>query len=216
MNMTTGTETMTATGTGDPPPAQARDRIAVAAGLALLVAGLLLVTIVLPAEYGLDPLGTGARLGLTEIGAAEKQAAAFAASLANDPASARAGVVPQERAFNQESVEFKVGPDGWMEYKYRLDKGEALLYSWKATSPVEFEFHAEPDGAPRGYAETYEKQTASSQATGTLTAPFSGIHGWYWKNRTGQDVTITLNTAGFYNLAHEFREGADIKNKSFD
>ena len=60
-----------------------------------------------------------------------------------------------------------------MEYKYRLDKGEALLYSWKATGPVNVEFHAEPDGAPRGYAQTYEKSDATAQASGTLTAPFS-------------------------------------------
>jgi hypothetical protein len=197
-------------------PTQARDKIAVAAGAALLVAGLLLVTVVLPAEYGLDPLGTGARLGLMEISATEQKAAAFAASLANDPASARAGVVPQDQEFHRETVDFKVGPDGWMEYKYRLDKGEALLYSWKATSPVEYEFHAEPDGAPAGYAESYEKVPSSTQALGTLTAPFSGIHGWYWKNRSRQEVTITLSTAGFYNLSHEFREGAGVKNKTFD
>ena len=56
-----------------------------------------------------------------------------------------------------------------MEYKYRLDKGEALLYAWKATAPVNYELHAEPDGAPRGYAQTYEKGEAASQASGTLT-----------------------------------------------
>jgi hypothetical protein len=37
------------------PLIEARDKIAVAAGAALLVAGLVLVTFVLPAEYGLDP-----------------------------------------------------------------------------------------------------------------------------------------------------------------
>ena len=33
--------------------------------IALTVAGAILVTVVLPAEYGVDPLGTGRRLGLT-------------------------------------------------------------------------------------------------------------------------------------------------------
>lgn len=196
-------------------PTQAKDKIAVAAGAALLVAGLLLVTVVLPAEYGLDPLGTGARLGLMEISGTEQKAAEFAASLANDPASARAGVVPQNQQFHQETVDFKVGPDGWMEYKYRLDKGEALLYSWKATGPVNVEFHAEPDGAPRGYAQTYEKTDRQTMASGTLTAPFAGIHGWYWENTTDQPVTVTLTSAGYYNLSHEFRTGAPTKNKTF-
>src|SRR5262249_48186066 len=40
---------------------EARQKIAVAAGAALLGAGLILVMFVLPAEYGVDPLGTGAR-----------------------------------------------------------------------------------------------------------------------------------------------------------
>ena len=58
-------------------------------------------------------------------------------------------------------MEFAIGPREGMEYRYRLDKGEALLYSWKATAPVNVEFHAEPDGAPRGYAQTYEKADAT-------------------------------------------------------
>ena len=101
-----------------------------------------------------------------------------------------------------------------MEYKYRLEKGEALLYSWKATGPVNYELHAEPDGAPRGYAETYEKGR-NGQASGTLTAPFPGIHGWFWENAGDQEVTVTLRSAGFYNMSHEFRDGAPVKNKMF-
>jgi hypothetical protein len=112
-------------------------------------------------------------------------------------------------------VDFKLAPHEGMEYKYRLDKGEALLYSWNASGPVNYEFHAEPDGAPAGYAQTYEKKSAQLQATGTLTAPFPGIHGWYWENTTDKEVTVTLKSAGFYNLAHEFRNGQPTKNKMF-
>ncbi|MGH7340520.1 MAG: hypothetical protein ACREKH_08530, partial [Candidatus Rokuibacteriota bacterium] len=72
----------------------------------------------------------------------------------------------------------------------------------------------EPDGAPRGYAQTYEKAQAS-QASGTLTAPFSGIHGWYWENLSDRAITVTLTTAGYYNMSHEFRTGAPVKNKMF-
>ena len=76
-------------------------------------------------------------------------------------------------------------------------------------------FHAEPDGAPAGYAQTYEKKSAQLQASGTLTAPFPGIHGWYWENTTDKEVTVTLKGAGFYNLSHEFRNGQPTKNKTF-
>ena len=193
----------------------ARQRLAAAAGAALLVAGLVLVMFVLPAEYGVDPLGIGARVGLVELGAVGKQVDALNQSAAAAGAGQATLIVPQERGFKSESVEFKVGPREGMEYKYRLDKGEALLFSWKTTGPVAFEFHAEPDGAPRGYAQTYEKGDGKSEASGTLTAPFPGIHGWYWENKTDKEITVTLTSAGFYNMAHEFRTGQPVKNKMF-
>ncbi|OFW17072.1 MAG: hypothetical protein A3F70_17360 [Acidobacteria bacterium RIFCSPLOWO2_12_FULL_67_14] len=192
---------------------ESRQRLAAAAGAALLVAGLVLVMFVLPAEFGVDPLGTGARAGLLELGATGQQVAALEQAAAGAGGQA-AIVAPQDRAFNTETVEFTVGPRQSLEYKYRLDKGEALLYSWKASGPVNVEFHAEPDGAPRGYAQTYEK-SQGSQAAGTLTAPFSGIHGWYWENIGSEEITVTLTSSGFYTLAHEFRPDAPVRNKTF-
>jgi len=191
-----------------------RDRLAVATGVAILVAGLLLVTVVLPAEYAADPLGTGAKLGLLDLGETGKQVAAIEATAKGSPGQAEI-VVPQKRPFASETVDFRVEPGKGMEYKYRLDKGQVLLYSWSATAPVHFEFHAEPDGGPRGYAQTYEKVDSAAASSGTLTAPFSGIHGWYWENRTGSPVTVTLKSSGFYTLSHEFLE-TGVKNKNFN
>jgi hypothetical protein len=202
--MQTQTETVT----------EARQRIAVAAAAALLVAGLVLVMFVLPAEYGVDPLGTGAKFGLVELGLTGQRVEALDRAAAEGTAG-QPIIVGQERAFQEETIEFKVPPRDGMEYKYRLDKGEALLYSWKATAPVNYELHAEPDDGPRGYAQTYEKGAQTAQASGTLTAPFSGIHGWYWENTTDQEVTVTLTAAGFYNMSHEFRTGEPVKNKMF-
>ena len=47
-----------------------------------------------------------------------------------------ATIVPQDRKGQQETVVFALGPREGMEYKYRLEKGEALLYSWSATVPL--------------------------------------------------------------------------------
>jgi len=194
---------------------EVRERIAIAAGAAILVAGLILVTIVLPAEYAVDPLGTGARLGLLDLGVTGQQVDALNAAASTTPANQAATIVGQSGPFTTETVEFVLAPREGMEYKYRLEKGKALLYSWKATAAVNYELHAEPDGAPRGYAQSYEKRDATQQASGTLTAPFSGIHGWFWENTTAQPVTVTLQSAGFYSLAHEFR-GGGVTNKSFN
>jgi hypothetical protein len=199
------------------PAVEIKNRLAVAAGAALLAAGVLLVTVVLPAEFAVDPLGTGAKLGLLQLGEVGQQVDALnqQASEAGKAGGVGAIVAAQDKPFQQENVDFKLAPREGMEYKYRLDKGEALLYAWSATAPVNFEFHAEPDGAPAGYAQTYDKKSAQTEASGTLTAPFPGIHGWYWENTTDKEVTVTLKSAGFYNLAHEFRSGQPTKNKTF-
>jgi hypothetical protein len=201
--------------TSDIGTSDIRQRLAIATGAALLVAGLVLVMFILPAEFAVDPLGTGARFGLLPLGVTGQQVDALNAAAAVGGTAQGAIITGQEKAFQQETVDFKIAPHDGMEYKYRLDKGEALLYSWIATGPVNYELHAEPDGAPAGYAQSYEKKPSTSQASGTLTAPFAGIHGWYWENPSDQEVTVTLKSAGFYNLAHEFRSGQPTKNKVF-
>ena len=191
-----------------------RTRIAAAAGCALLVAGLLLVAVVLPAEFAVDPLGTGAKLGLLDLGITGQKVDKLNAEAAKGGAVQGSIVVGQDKPFVNDTEEFVIGPREGIEFKYRLEKGQALLYSWTATAPVNFEFHAEPDGAPKGYAQTYEKKDGQRQASGTLTAPFPGIHGWFWENTTDAPVTVTLKSAGFYNLAHLFK-GGGVENRTF-
>jgi hypothetical protein len=191
----------------------AKQRLALAAGAAVLVAGLVLVMFIMPAEFAVDPLGIGARMGLLDLGITGQQVEALEGQAGAGPGQATI-VVPQERPYHSETVEFVLAPEQWIEYKYRLDKGESLLYSWTAGQQVNFEFHAEPDGGPAGYAQTYEKSQGRA-ASGTLTAPFSGIHGWYWQNTGSQPVTVTLTSSGFYNLAHEFRPDGSVNNKTF-
>jgi hypothetical protein len=196
------------------PLVAARERIMVAVGAALLISGVILVIAVLPAEYGVDPSGIGARLGLTAMSDVQKRLEQFTATRAADAGGA-ATLVAQEQPFQHETTEFKIEPGGFIEYKYRLDKGKALLYSWKATAPVNYELHAEPDGAPQGFAESFEKVNAKESASGTLTAPFSGIHGWYWENPSRAEVTVTLSAAGFYNMSHEFRKDQAPRTRTF-
>ena len=47
-------------------------------GIAVVIASALLVTVVLPAEYGVDPTRIGSLLGLTEMGRIKRQLAAEA------------------------------------------------------------------------------------------------------------------------------------------
>jgi hypothetical protein len=103
-----------------------------------------------------------------------------------------------------------------MEYKYRLARGAGLLFSWTATAPVHYELHSEPESGPKGYAETFDKQDSRDSGHGNYVAPFPGIHGWYWENRTDQEVIVRLVSAGHYTESLEFRRKQDVKRKAFN
>jgi hypothetical protein len=118
-------------------------------------------------------------------------------------------------AFKQEAIEIKLAPKEGMEYKYRIPKGGVLLYSWSSTAQLHYELHSEPEGSPRGYAESFDKHDARNEAHGIFTAPYPGIHGWYWENRSPTEVTIKLTSAGSYVESLEFRR-AGVTNKKFE
>lgn len=180
-----------------------RSRIAAATSVSIVVAALLLITVVLPAEYGIDPLGTGRALGLLDLFGAQE------ASAPPEPAGAR---VPPPRVYKTESTSFTLRPSQAFEYKYHLEKDRGMVFAWKATAKVKYEFHGEPEDH-RLKVQSYEKQE-SDFASGSLTAPFTGIHGWYWENAGQSDLTITLTTAGFYTAANELRPKFDpVKHK---
>ena len=156
-------------------------KMLVATGAAMLTASALLFGAILPAEYGIDPLGTGELLGLLALGQTQPIAA-------------------EADEYRVDSAELELYPGEWVEYFYRLDEGSSMVFTWDATGPVTYNFHASPDGGPAGYAESFDAQDRD-QGHGTYTAPFTGIHGWYWENGGAEEITITLTTAGFYSSA---------------
>lgn len=189
-----------------------RGRIAAATLGALIVAGVVLVVVVLPAEYGIDPLGTGKALGLDRLAVTSAGGTPTITTQEGSPdpielEPVRPGAnTPQAMRFKVDSVAFELGPFEGLEYKYRIEKGGAMVYSWTATGDVKFDFHGEPDGARDGYAESYEQKERVKAANGTFFAPTPGIHGWFWENQTSDVITIRLTSSGFYASATEFRE----------
>jgi len=171
------------TGTG---PVSAR-RLAATTLVAFAIAAAIVVAFVLPAEYGRDPLGTGRALGLTRIASPPP------------PASPE----PPATEYRVDATQFVLGPYEFVEYKYRLDAGAVMLYTWSATATVIHEFHGDPDTNPDAPV-SFEKKDRR-QASAAFTAPFAGIHGWYWENPGAEPVTITLTSAGFYRSAVELR-----------
>ncbi|MEO7274176.1 MAG: hypothetical protein ABIX28_12755 [Vicinamibacterales bacterium] len=176
--------------------------------LAVVAAAMLLVTVVLPAEYAIDPLGVGRRLGLTTIATPRvphvervSPEGALLVPLGKGPI----GEYPA--AYKVDVVEIVLGPYEYVEYKYHLEQGATMLFAWTSTGPLVHDLHAErAGGAQAGAAaeESFDKQDRQG-ANGSYTAPFAGIHGWYWENTGGTPITIRLTSAGFYSSAVEIR-----------
>ncbi len=171
-----------------------RDRkVLIASGGALLLAVALLLTIVLPAEYGWDPLGSGAALGV--LGLAHES---------------DASLVSQNKTWRNDRIVFQLAPMEALEYKYRLAAGATMLFEWRADDKVLFDMHGQPDGAAPGYARSFAK-ARGTYGSGSYSAAFPGLHGWYWQNRGQRDVTVTLETSGFFSEAVEMRDGREFR-----
>lgn len=178
-------------------PVRSSRQLLVSTAVAAAVASLLLVTIVLPAEYGLDPLRTGRLLGLSQMSSGT--GAAPAAPIAHAADTSVMHAHPQK--FRTARIEIQVKGREELEYKALLAAGESLLYSWTVPDgEVYFEFHGEPTEGewPKDFYQSYEIVERTAQAHGSFVAPFTGQHGWYWRNLGDQPVTIVLETSGYY------------------
>jgi hypothetical protein len=214
-----------------PSPSLAKILLATVAALA--VSAVLLVTAILPAEYGIDPLGTGKGLGLMDLAnSAGAEAAPIPEATISPrlgptgtskfglPGANRMGVfIAQPKRYKIDSREIILDPGEGMEIKYNMKKGAGLIYSWNAEKPLLFEFHGDPDKKPpdasRDYFESYaiDDSAGKDQSHGTFVAPNSGIHGWFWQNTSAEQVTLKLVSAGFYDWIMEARKD---KQKALD
>jgi len=185
-------------------------RILKATLIAFLVAVVIVVTAILPAEYGVDPLGTGAALGLLSLSKADVKQPETPKGNVAAPAVQAATVGSQARTFKYDSQDFSLAPGQGFEMKYHMPKGAVMVYSWKADGKLMYEFHGEPDQKPnKDYYDSYEldNKVGKDQSHGSFIAPSTGIHGWFWENKGDQNVEMHLTTAGFYDSAKMFAGG---------
>jgi len=187
--------------------APSKKALAKATGIALLVALLLLFVAVLPAEYGFDPLKTGAVLGLTGI----SQAGEVKGRATATPAAGQAGVyTTQPKIYKVDAEDFSLRPGEGVEMKYHMVKGAGMVYGWKANGKLTYEFHGEPDQKPnKDYFESYEldDKVGKDASYGSFTAPSTGIHGWFFKNKGDKEIQFRLLVAGFFDSAKMFSGG---------
>jgi len=171
------------------PPVQPIGSLIKATLIAIVLATVVLITVVLPAEYGVDPTGLGEKMGLTVLAASVEGVAKIPVASCDDKPTLQKG-----------SVEIVVPAKSGLEYKLHMEKGSELTYSWRTNgADLFFDFHGEPQGDKTGYFKSFKEMTLSKDS-GVQKAPFTGSHGWYWKNETGSAVTVFLDTEGEYQI----------------
>lgn len=157
---------------------------------AVLLALFILVAVVGPAEFGIDPTGLGKAMGLTVLAKPTTQ---------NEKSVLSCPTGKQAEDW-LDIVVINVPAGTGLEYKFHLKKNAGLTYSWATDgADVYFDFHGEPEGDTSGYFKSF-KETTNNASEGLLTVPFAGSHGWYWENKTTSPVRITLKTKGQYDI----------------
>jgi hypothetical protein len=121
------------------------------------------------------------------------------------PMAAKPGgpITPRPTGYKVDAIDFLLFPGQTVEYKFRLDKGATMLYTWKADMPVRFDFHTVPDGKPISASERFEA-AERTETSGTYVAPYPGLHGWWWENPGKEPVNIRVQAAGFFTGAVMF------------
>lgn len=160
-------------------------------GGSLAAAAVILLGFVLPAEYQIDPTGFGKWSGLARM--AQASAKAVMTTSAHIYASP---------TYTTHDTELTLRPGQEYEYKVRMKPEETLLFSWKSSVPLEYDFHGEPVSGPQD-AVSY-KAGDGTELHGSLIAPFAGIHGWYWKNKSKENAEIQLKMSGEFVLIEDF------------
>ncbi len=174
--------------------------------IAAVTAGILLITVVMPAEYGIDPTGAGKALGLTRMGeiktslaieasedaAMDKQAVTVVKSV-SEPTPVPDPVVE----IKTHEMSITLAPDEGTEIKVVMKKGAKVDYVWETNGgKANFDVHGDSKDLKINYHNYYKG--SDQKREGSLVAEFEGSHGWFWRNRTKEPLTITIKTNGEY------------------
>ncbi|WP_438711523.1 hypothetical protein ACSTS3_02135 [Aquimarina muelleri] len=205
-------------------PVMSKKQLVKSICIALVIGAVVLITAVLPAEYGMDPLGTGKLFGFNELYIADDDSKINKDALQEVPLSFKKlkleklgsptsvskpleanNPPPVEQYIEQSDTILVEVPAGkGIEYKFKALKYGSVKYEWTTANDkvVYIDFHGEvkQDNPPENvFYESYTLAYSNNMA-GTLTVPFEGKHGWYFRNDTKKNIIVTLRLKGQYKL----------------
>lgn len=175
--------------------------------IAAIIAVVILLTVILPAEYAIDPTGIGRMLGLTEMGEIKQE---LEQEWEEDRQKHNQSH-EQSNLFNRlfslfvtsayaetlwkDTITLTLAPGDSAEVKLVMAKGAKAEYEWVTDGGrINYDLHAHADGE----SVDYERGRGKIAGQGKINAPFSGEHGWFWRNRDNKNVVVTLRLSGEY------------------
>ena len=172
--------------------------------IAIIMAIILLVMVILPAEYGTDPTGVGRLLGLKEMGEIKMSLLDESykeSSQQNTTPSIEIDYTEEvmvNNTINKDVVEITIEPGQAIEIKLEMKSGSLVQYEWKTImGGLNYNLHGDGYKGSQQFI-SYKKGRMVPSDSGMLKAEFDGYHGWFWRNREKFSVTVSLQTSGDY------------------
>ncbi len=182
------------------PPS--RRRLFVAATVAIVVSAVIAIAFVLPAEFGIDPTGIGRLTGLIEISSPLSSPELELGARRKDVLTLFDHAPPAETG-KKDRWEIELAGYESIEFKYTLEQGARMAFTWRSSQSLRYDMHAHPFDGGEELTESYGVGDAALMQ-GLYVAPFTGIHGWYWQNRTLQPVKLVLEASGGFSTSTLF------------
>lgn len=166
-------------------------------GSAVVAVGLLITT-VLPAEFGIDPTGLGQAMGLDKLNQGRVENTQSTLEQVEPEATRANTLLKATNAPRSDTLRIPLMPGQGAEIKSRMSPGDSFVFNWIVEGgAVSFDMHGERPNA-NGAFTSFWMGDNQSEASGSFSAPFTGTHGWYWENKGSEPVTVVLTTHGFY------------------
>ncbi len=172
--------------------------------VAICVGCALLILFVLPAEYGTDPTGVGELLGLKKMGEIKTR---LKQDFLKENIGAKDELMVESETGkeDQDVMEFVIAPDEAIEIKLEMKKGSIAKYKWTTQNGgLNYNLHGDGhNGSQKSIS--YKKGRMTNSDSGEFKSEFYGYHGWFWRNRNNESVTVTLETNGDYILIKQMK-----------
>lgn len=186
---------------------------------------IILITIVLPAEYGIDPTGFWKMTWLTKlapnyIDENVEQCSETELSICTGTKKEEnieqsfeeaIKIVEKSEENKEENKEtsnvsnklektYTIPAKGNVEIKFKMNKWDEMTFNWESSELVYFDQHWEPTTREWKQFLPYKtvKDWKQNSDGWNIVAEFTWTHGWYWRNLSNNEMTVKLSLNGTF------------------